>query len=173
MSLITEDGSIVPNADSFISLADARTEADRLGLTLPVDDTQAEIALRNAGRWINSQEPSFQGSRVSIDQTMSWPRDNVVKYNFDVPNDSIPTDVICSQLEAAAQIAAGVNPFPTDNGKEVKLQEVTGAVKREFFESGSTASSIELTAALNCLYPITTGATSGGLESSNFNVFRG
>lgn len=173
MALIVEDGSIVANADSFISLVDARTEAVRLGLTLPVDDTEAEIALRNAGRWVNSQEPCFQGFRVSIDQTMSWPRDGVEKYNFDVPSDSIPSDVICAQVEAAALIGAGVNPFPTDNGKEVKLEEVSGAVKREYFESNVTVSDIELTSALNCLYPITLDALSGNSNGINFNVVRG
>ena len=61
MALIIEDGSIVANANSFISLVDARAYAATIGLTLPVDDTEAEVTLINGARYVNSQEPSFQG----------------------------------------------------------------------------------------------------------------
>lgn len=170
--LIVETGAIVPNANSFISLVDARAMALTLGLTLPVDDDAAEITLINGARYVNSQEPSFQGCRVSADQTMSFPRIGVYKYTFLVADDVVPSDPICAQVEAAAAITGGVDPYPVDNGKEVKLQEVVGAVKREFFESNVTAKDIEITAAINCLFPITTNATGGGLSSSSFSVNR-
>ena len=121
---------------------------------------------------MNNQEGGLQGARVSIDQTMCFPRSGVVKYGFDVPNDSIPSDVICAQVEAASQIGAGVNPYANDTGKEVKLQEVVGSVKREFFESGKTDANVSLTTADNCLFPLTLLAVgvSGGF---NFSVSRG
>ena len=171
--LIVEDGSIVAGANSFISLVDARAMALTLGLTLPVDDDEADTVLINGGRYVNSQEPSLQGTRVSIDHTMCEPRNDVVKYGFDVPNDTVPSDAICAQVEAAAAITGGVNPYPVDDGKEVKLQEVTGAVKREFFESNVSAKDIEITAALNCLYPITNEALTGTSDGVSFNVYRG
>ena len=171
--LIVEDGSIVASANSFISLVDARAYAATLGLILPVDDTEAEITLVNGARYVNSQEPSFQGERISIDQTMSFPREGVIKYNFAVPSDIVPSDIICAQVEAAAAITSGVNPYPVDDGKEVKLQEVVGAVKREFFESNVSAKDIEITAALNCLYPITENAIKGTGDGVSFSVYRG
>ena len=45
MPLIIEDGSVVPNANSFVTVADARTRAAIYGLTLPVLDADAEAAL--------------------------------------------------------------------------------------------------------------------------------
>ena len=171
--LIVEDGSIIAGANSFISLVDARAQALTLGLTLPVDDDEADIALINAGRYVNAQEPSLQGKRVSPDQTMCFPRSGVVKYGFEIDDDVIPSDVICAQLEAAAAITAGVDPYPVDNGKEVKLQEVTGSVKREFFESNVSAKDIEITAALVCLYPVTESALTGAGDGVSFNVYRG
>jgi hypothetical protein len=173
VTLVVEDGSIVPLANSFISLVDARAMALTLGLTLPVDDDEASTNLINGGRYVNSQEPSLQGVRVSIDQLMCEPRASATKYGFDIPSDTVPSEAICAQVEAAAAITAGVNPYPVDDGKEVKLQEVTGAVKREYFESRSTASDIEITAALNCLYPITDAALLGGSDGISFNVVRG
>ena len=49
MALIVEDGSIVPGADSYINLVDARTFAAKYGLVLPTDDTEAEAAAKFDG----------------------------------------------------------------------------------------------------------------------------
>lgn len=172
MALIVETGLIVAGANSFISLVDARALASTLGLSLSVDDTAAEIELINGGRYVNSQEPSLQGSRVSADQLMCFPRVGVYKYGFLIASDTVPQDVICAQVEAAAAIAGGVNPYPVDNGKEVQSQEVVGAVKRSYFESNTTASDIEITAALNCLFPVTNEAITGTDDGISFSVFR-
>jgi hypothetical protein len=160
--LIVETGLIIANADSFVSLVDARSQADLLGLSLPVDDTEAEQALRNGARYVNSQEPSLQGYRVSIDQTMCEPRIGATKHGFIIPDNVVPNEAICAQIYAASAITEGSNPYAVDNGKETKLEEVSGAVKVEYFESGSTESSVRITGALDCLYPITTDAVSGG-----------
>ncbi|HGH4724571.1 TPA: DnaT-like ssDNA-binding protein, partial [Enterobacter hormaechei] len=77
MPLIVEDGSIIPNADSFISLADARALAARYNLALPADDTEAEAALRNGAVYVGLQEPMMCGSRVSPLQELSFPRQGV------------------------------------------------------------------------------------------------
>lgn len=170
-SLIVEDGTIVAGANSFLSLVDARTLADNRGIDLPVDDDAAIDALIQGGIYVNNQESSLQGARVSADQTMCYPRSGVTKYTFDVASDSIPDEIKCAQVESAASIGAGVNPYAVDTGKEVKLQEVTGSVKREFFESGKTNSNITITTAINCLYPLTLNAIGGG-NFFNFNVQR-
>lgn len=162
ITIIVEDGSIVPSANSFLSLADARTLAESLGITLPVDNDKANEALVQGGVYVNNQEGGLQGVRVSIDQTMCYPREGVVKYGFDVPNDSIPDEIKCSQVHAASQIGAGVNPYSNDAGKEVASQTVVGAVARTFFESGKTNSNISLTESLNCLHPLTMLAIGSG-----------
>ena len=69
MALIVENGTVVPDADSFLSLVDARSLASNYGITLPVDDTEAEITLRNGYLFLLTEERNLQGSRVSADQT--------------------------------------------------------------------------------------------------------
>ena len=160
--LTVEDGSIVPNADSFVSLADARAKADLLGLTLPVDDTEADQVLRNGARYVCSLESSLQGERVSAGQSLCEPRTGATRYGFEIPDNVVPDEVICAQIEAAAALTEGVNPYPVDTGKEVANQEVTGAVKRSFFESGKTDSNVTITSAVNCLYPLTLAAIGRG-----------
>ena len=83
MALIVEDGTIVPSADSFLSLVDARLLAVNYGLTLPIDDTEAEIALRNGYLLLLTEERNLQGSRVSAEQTGIFPRKNVLQNCFD------------------------------------------------------------------------------------------
>ena len=46
MALLVETGAGVADADSFISLVDARILAANYGLSLDVDDTAAEVQLR-------------------------------------------------------------------------------------------------------------------------------
>ena len=65
MALVVETGAIVPGADSYVSLTDARTLAASYGLALPADDTAAEAALRNGAVYVGLQEPSMCGRRVS------------------------------------------------------------------------------------------------------------
>jgi hypothetical protein len=162
MALIVEDGSIVPNADSFVSLADARVKADALGLVLSTDDTKADQTLRNGARYVCSLEPSLQGSRVSADQSLCYPRTGVTRHGYEVADDAIPDEVICAQIEAAAAIEGGTDPYPVDEGKEIASEEVTGAVKVSYFEGGKTDSNVTITSATNCLYPLTLRAIGRG-----------
>lgn len=173
LTITVEDGSVVANANSFLSLVDARSLAESRGITLPVADADANAALVKGAIYITDQEYLLQGSRVSALQLLSYPRSDVIRYSFDLDDDYIPYEIKCAQIEAAALIGAGTNPSPVDNGKEVKTQEVVGAVKREFFESGSTASSIKLTSAINCLYPITKAALGSNGFGNTFSVTRG
>lgn len=93
MALTVEDGSIVPNADSYISLTDARTLAANYGWELPVDDTAAETALRNGAGYIGLQEPQLCGTRVSAGQSLAFPRQGITLYGFPFASDAIPPQV--------------------------------------------------------------------------------
>ena len=46
MALVVEDGTGKADADSFISLIGARAFAEKYGITLPTNDTAAEVVLR-------------------------------------------------------------------------------------------------------------------------------
>ena len=77
MALIVENGSIVPGADSYVSLADARALAAKYGKELPADDTAAEAALRNGAVYVGLQEPAMCGQRVSAEQYLEIGRAHV------------------------------------------------------------------------------------------------
>ncbi len=77
MALTVEDGTVVPNADSFLNLADARALATNCGLEISADDTTAEVQLRQAYLALVVYEPQLQGYRVSSEQTGIYPRTGV------------------------------------------------------------------------------------------------
>ena len=74
MALIVENGSVVAGADSWATLTEARALAAKYGVTLPADDAEAELAMRNGGAYVNGYEPNMAGVRVSDVQTMCYPR---------------------------------------------------------------------------------------------------
>lgn len=171
MALVVEDGSVVADADSFISLVDARTLAAKYGWELPVDDTAAEVALRNGAQYVDMQEARYSGSRVSIAQTLSWPRVNATNsYSYDIPDDSVPTQAQCGQVAAAAEYGAGTDVRASSDGKNIQSQEVVGAVKQSFFNNGKSSATVQITRALDCLKPL---MISSAGNFYNFRVDRG
>lgn len=169
MALIVEDGSIVPNADSYVSLADARTLAARYNLALPVDDTEAEAALRNGAGYIGLQEPQMCGTRVSALQSLAYPRQNVTLYGFPVASDSIPDQIKQAQVIAAVEYGKGTDVRASTDGRATSMERVEGAVTVQYFNNGATGATTIITAAIDALRPLLCGLNNG----FSFNVYRG
>ena len=169
MALIVEDGSIVPNADSYVSLADARTLAARYNLVLPADDTEAEAALRNGAVYIGLQEPMMCGSRVSPLQELSFPRQGVTLYGYPVATDFIPAQVIRAQVIAAVEYGNGTDVRASTDGRATSMERVEGAVTVQYFNNGATGATTVITAAIDAMRPLLCGLNNG----SSFNVYRG
>lgn len=167
--LIVEDGSIVPFADSYVSLADARALSAKFGLALPIDDIEAEAALRNGALYVDLQESSMCGRRVSAEQTMAFPRTGLRLFGFDVSRTSVPSQVIRAQVIAAAEYGKGTDVRGSSDGRSVASERVEGAVAVSYFNNGSTGSTTTITAAIDALRPLLCGMNNG----SSFNVYRG
>lgn len=167
--LIVEDGSIVPGADSYISLADARALADKYGWTLPTDDTQADTALRNGAGYVGLQESAMCGSRVSPLQSLAYPRKNVTLYGFPVAITTIPDQIKLAQVIAAAEYGQGTDVRASTDGRATSMERVEGAVTVQYFNNGATGATTVITAAIDALRPLLCGMNNG----SSFNVYRG
>ena len=78
MAIIIEDGSIVANADSYVSEADTDTyNTSYVGSTDWSTATTAdkEIALRQATQYLDTVYfNKWRGERVSSNQALQWPR---------------------------------------------------------------------------------------------------
>lgn len=168
--LIVEDGSGKSDADSYVSLADARAMAVKFGWALPDEDTEAESALRNGASYIDLQESFLCGSRVSAEQELAYPRIGVSVNGFPVSSDSIPKQVIKAQVAAAVEYGKGTDVRASSDGRITTHEEVVGAVVVEYANNGATGATVTITAAMDALRPLICG---GGNNGFQFRVTRG
>lgn len=169
MALIVEDGSIVPFAESYTSLADARELAAKFGMALPLDDDEAEAALRNGALYIDLQEPAMCGRRVSPTQSLAFPRTGIRLFGFDVSRATIPSQVIRAQVIASVEYGNGTDVRASSDGRSTSMERVEGAVTVQYFDNGANGSTTTITAAIDALSPLLCGSNNG----SSFNVYRG
>lgn len=169
MALVVETGAVVPGADSYVSLTDARALAEKYGKALPVDDTEAEAALRNGAVYVGLQEPTMCGRRVSAAQALAYPRQGVSLYGFPVAPDAIPSQIITAQVLAAVEYGAGTDVRASTDGRTTSMERVEGAVTVGYFNNGTTGATTTITAAMDALRPLLCGSVNG----ASFNVYRG
>ena len=164
MALIVEDGSAVANADSFLSLVDARTIATNYGLTLPVDDTEAEVVLRQGYLNLNTREFTLQGLRVGgIVQTGIYPRTGVTSNCSPIDSDVIPNDVKMAQVYASDAINSGATTNNIDTGEDLSGFNVQGVYSETYQDGSSQSTNPSIQGVYNSLYPL----TKAGFAASN------
>ena len=105
MALIIEDGSIVTDANSYVTIEEYANWADaRFGAvrdSKPALDAKLcyEGFILRATDYFETL--SFKGSKVQSDQPLQWPRSGVVIDGFKVSSTSIPKEVKTSIFELA------------------------------------------------------------------------
>ena len=113
MSIIVEDGSVVANAVSYVTVADADAyllaRGDEVWAALTI--TEKEEALRKATDYMESRYgPKWLGYRVGSTQVLSWPRKWVqipglsnVEYYLD---SEVPTVIknVCAELAVRSTV---------------------------------------------------------------------
>ena len=165
MALVVESGLGLADADSFISLFDARAFAEKYGITLPTNDAAAEVALRQGCQYVELQQKCFSGSRLTSTQALSWPRTGATNvYGVEYADGDMPVQLGYSQVYAAAEYAAGKDVRASDDGLSVASKEVTGAVAVSYFNNGKTGKAITITKSLDALAPLMGGCRNNGFE---------
>lgn len=130
MALVIEDGSIVPGADSFATLAEFITYADNLGLAIPDTTGAQEALLRKAYKAMKGKP--WKGRPVSAAQTGAWPRSGVCKDGFVIPSNVIPEDIKNGQMALSAEVYADeIDPPHLRKGPVIK-NRVEGAVEQQY-----------------------------------------
>ena len=118
MALIVEDGTGLPNAEAYISVADADSYFAKRGNSawsaLTVD--AKEVALRLGADYMAAvYGPRWCGERLTDTQALDWPRDE----------QGVPEAVKRANAELAVRASAGV--LLADQGAQVK-QETVGPI---------------------------------------------
>lgn len=137
MALITEDGTGLANAESYISVADADTRHTNLGngawTDASVTTAQKEAALRKATIYmVQAYRERWTGYRVKIAPTMQaldWPRYGVEVDHFPVHYDIVPADVANACADLALKALAG--DLAPDLSQAV-VREKVGPIETEY-----------------------------------------
>jgi hypothetical protein len=119
--LTIEDGSGLPDADSYATAAELADRAAAYGWTIPAGEAAQEILLRRAFEAMNAL--AWKGSRTDgTAQAGAWPRRGVTIDGEVLPDNHIPAPIKYGQMALAAEIHA-------DDLAPPELQK--GAVVRE------------------------------------------
>jgi len=159
--MITQDPlNPTADADSMVSLVDARDRALALGVTLPTDDTECEVALVKGNVYLNGL--CFYGEPVVTFQITPFPREGIAINNNEYPSDQIPQQAIDAQIVSAAYAATGDIYTVVDNDKRVKRKKID-VIDTEYFgiESGSSSGKKVITRANELLAMFTCPANGG------------
>lgn len=106
MSLIVEDGSIVANANSYITIAEYKTWADARGFTYGEDAVVQQNILR-AMDFLERQ--NFIGNKANENQPLQWPRTEALIDGYYADATEIPPDVKKSLYEATKSEIDGIS----------------------------------------------------------------
>ena len=158
----------IDNANSYLSLVDARALADQYAYDLPVNDVEAEKALIKAFRYIESFEPSMCGTRTTTTQNSAYPRKGLTIRCESFPDDAFPVELLIAQVVAAdyqgkgTDISGGVN-----DGKSI-ASEQAGKVSISYFDNGKTGAQVSIPEFDSTIKPLLCKASNG----LNFTVTR-
>lgn len=168
MALIIEDGTIVADANSYVTVAEIQAFASLRGLTLPATDAEVEILAIKAMDYLLSLEDHYQGFRVNSEQPVSFPRESVYIYGFYI-GQVIPKQLKLAQSQLAFDWQAS-DLQATGDGREV-IETAVGPLKKKYATSGTTNAQINPTAAMAFLEPLLR-ADSSLNGNINFEVTR-
>lgn len=136
MALVIEDGSGLPNSNSFIDATYATNYAADRGLSFPSGSAQQTTALVLSGDWLcNEARLPYVGTRYLTSQRMPWPRDGASERGGRaIPSNTIPTRLKDAQAELAILVGMGSALQPDlENGGLMKSAAMIDVIRDEWF----------------------------------------
>lgn len=137
MTLIIEDGTGKPDAESYASAEDLAMYAVKFGVVIPVDVVAQEALLRRAALAMDGK--TWKGRKTDSDQALAWPRRGVELDQQIKPDNYLPARIEYGQMALAAEIHQDdIDPVEKRKGA-VTLERVEGAVTREYASISNTS----------------------------------
>ena len=130
MTLIIEDGTGKPDAESYASAEDLALYAVKFGTVIPAGVPEQEALLRRAALAMDGK--TWKGRKMSSEQALAWPRRGVELDCQIKPDNYLPARIQYGQMALAAEIHQDdIDPIDKRKGS-VTLERVEGAVTREY-----------------------------------------
>lgn len=141
MALVVEDGTGLPNAESYVSVADCKAYLDLRGKTAwgLLAETAQEASLRNATDYLDAKYgPRISGYRLTAEQALMFPREGIQIDGVWLDPAPLPKELIRACCEAAAVASTGDLFEPLDRGGQViEKLEIVGPITERTRWAGS------------------------------------
>ena len=135
MPLIIEDGTGVPNANSYVNVADLRAFADARGISVPSNDAEGDTAIERA--LIAAMDylqyvPCYQGAQTDSEQALEWPRTGVY-FNGSLYNSAaIPKQLKEAENRLAIEVLNGTVLMPNVVAADYVTEETVGPITTKY-----------------------------------------
>jgi hypothetical protein len=132
MTLEVENGTGMPNADAYCSVAYVDDYCTRMGKAWAGTEPQKAAFVRQATQYIDSVF-AFSGVRAHAEQALAWPRSGATLHGHSIAGDAMPARL----LDACAELAirASVAPLLTDKGAQEVESVTVGPISRKLGKS--------------------------------------
>lgn len=146
MAIIVEDGSIVANADSYVSVANYTTWADARGIEY--DSSVLENQILRAMDYIETLR--FIGQKSTKSQPLQFPRVGVVVDGYELDYDEIPEQLKKAVFESIKAESDGNSQLA--NVERTTSREKVGEIEVQYAPNSN--SSVSVVAINKALYKL-------------------
>ena len=130
MTLIIEDGTGKPDAESYASADDLALYAVKFGAVIPAGVPEQEALLRRAALAMDGK--TWKGRKMSSEQALAWPRRGIELDCQIKPDNYLPARSQYGQMALAAEIHQDdIDPVEKRVGALIK-ERVEGAVDVQY-----------------------------------------
>lgn len=136
--LIVEDGSIVKDANSYVSADEVDQFLELEGITIPNSKDRYYLAYKAALKLDNQY--NWLGRKVSVEQTMQWPRTGFGCCRVDIQDNMVPRNVKQAQLYLMADLFINAPESGVGANQSLRRKKV-GNLEIEYFDSKGVNSS--------------------------------
>lgn len=139
MTIIVEDGTGVVNANSYVTLVEARAYALARDVKLTDADAVLEVYLTKAMDYLEAQRDNFKGMKTVPTYALQWPRYGVFIDGTEIASNIVPKELKNAQIQLAMAVADGVDLMPTASGDAFIISEKVGPIETKYAEGVSTS----------------------------------
>jgi len=156
VTIVVEDGTGVADANSYVTLDEARTYAEQRGVTLSADDNELGALLVKATDYLEARECDYQGERADCvtPQTLAWPRSGVVLCCEDFAEDAIPAQLKAAQNTLIMAQHAGIVLLPNTSPADYVIEEQVGPIRTKYSDPANVGIATQMPGVEALLQPL-------------------
>lgn len=132
ITIVVEDGAGVLNANSYVTIEEARKYAGDRGIELNADDDKVASFLIQSTDYLESFACKYQGKPTFATQPLQWPRSGVILNCEDWPDNAIPPQLKAAQSALAVIVNSGIPLLPTITREDYVIEETVGPITTKY-----------------------------------------